>query len=355
MKSLILVLMLVSAASFFSVAQESKTQSKFDFVPGDQIIYYDDFSSTNVGDFPMDWNTSGSGEVVTYPAYPGHWLQLTKSGFFFPEVKDKFTDNFTVEFEFVPLLNSKSEFMYGIDFYIVSGTLDNPNEGGAIPGKAGIRITAGYDEISWTNYSERTEGYKDKGISAFQFKPGQLYRVAIWVQKFRIRMYVDQSKVLDLPRGLIDGYTYNIFRMETIDEAIPLIGKVRIAAGLPDMRTKLLNNGKFISYGIQFDVNSATLRPESATTLKELAQIMTDNPALKIKIVGYTDSDGADAFNLDLSKKRANAVMEELIRNYKIDAVRLTSDGKGKAEPVAPNDNAVNKARNRRVEFVKVS
>ncbi|MBS1979191.1 MAG: OmpA family protein [Bacteroidetes bacterium] len=355
MKTKAWMLLLALFAGFSALSQEDKTASKFDFIPGGQIIYYDDFTSTNVGDFPLEWNTSGSGEVVTYPKYPGQWLQLTKSGYFFPEVKDKFTDNFTVEFDFVPLLNVRSEFMYGLDLYVTSGSPDNPNEGGAIPGKAGIRITIGYDQLLWTNYSEKTEGYKDKGTSSFQFKPGQLYKMAIWIQKQRIRMYVDQNKVLDLPRGLIDGYTYNIFRMENSDEATPLLGKVRIAAGLPDMRTKLLSQGKFISYGIQFDVNSSTLRPESSTTLKELAQIMTDNPALKIKIVGYTDSDGADAFNLDLSKKRANAVMEELIRNYKIDATRLTSDGKGKAEPVAPNDTAVNKARNRRVEFVKVS
>jgi hypothetical protein len=333
---------------------ENKVVSKFDFIPGDKIIFYDDFSSGNVGDFPALWNTSSSGEIVTIAKYPGRWLKLSKGGFFIPEAKEKFTDNFTVEFDFVPMATTSSENMFGIDFFLVSGTLDKPNEGGAIPGKAGTKVTFGYDQVDWTNYSEKDEGYKDHGNSVFQFKTGQKYHVAFWVQQQRLRMYADENKVLDLPRGLIAGYTYNIFRMETTDEAVPLLGNFRIAAGLPDMRNKLLTEGKLISYGIQFDVNSDKIKPESFATIKEIAQVLKDNASLRIKIVGHTDADGNDAANLDLSKRRAESVKTELSKTFSIDGSRMETDGKGKTQPIAPNDNAVNKAKNRRVEFLKL-
>ena len=134
----------------------------------------------------------------------------------------------------------------------------------------------------------------------------------------------------------------------------PIISNFRIAAGLPDMRNKLLNDGKIISYGIQFDVNSDKLKPESYSTLKEIADILKENPTIRIKIVGHTDSDGDDAMNLDLSKRRSVSVKNELVNKFGIDAGRLETDGKGKSEPIAHNNSAVNKARNRRVEFIKL-
>jgi len=120
------------------------------------------------------------------------------------------------------------------------------------------------------------------------------------------------------------------------------------------MRNKLLKEGKFISYGIQFDVNSDKVKPGSYSTLKEIANILKDNPALRISIVGHTDSDGDDASNLDLSKRRSASVKKELVGTFGIDAARLDTDGKGESAPLAPNDSAVHKAKNRRVEFIKL-
>jgi len=138
MKTFSFIVASLALLTFRSYAQDqNKTVSKFDFIPGEKIVFFDDFSSGNVGDFPASWNTSSSGEIVTIAKYPGRWFQLTKGGFFIPEAKEIFTDNFTVEFDFVPMVTGSSENMYGIDFFIVSGSLDKPNEGGAIPGKAG--------------------------------------------------------------------------------------------------------------------------------------------------------------------------------------------------------------------------
>jgi outer membrane protein OmpA-like peptidoglycan-associated protein len=341
--------------SNITIAQEgNKINSKYDFIPGEKVIFFDDFTSESVGDFPVQWNTSASGEIVTTSDFPGKWFQLTKGGFFIPEALEKFTDNFTIEFDFLPITNFDSEYMVSLDFFLVSGTLSNPDEGGAIPGNAGIKITTSYEEILWVNYSEKDEGYKDQGKSSFAFKTGEKYHVAFWVQKQRVRMYANETKVLDLPRGIRSDYTYNIFRIQTTDEISPLISNFRIAAGLPDMRNKLITDGKLISYGITFDVNSDKIKSESFATIKEIAQVLNDNPTVKIKVIGHTDSDGDDKSNLDLSKRRASSVKNSLVKDFSIDETRIQTDGKGEGEPVAPNDSGVNKALNRRVEFLKL-
>ena len=120
------------------------------------------------------------------------------------------------------------------------------------------------------------------------------------------------------------------------------------------MRNKLITEGKLVTYGIYFDVNKDVVKPESYGTLKEIATVLTENPDVRVKIVGHTDSDGADASNLDLSKRRGASVKNELVKTFGIDASRLESDGMGETQPVAPNDTPANKALNRRVEFIKL-
>ena len=349
------LLQLALCLPFLMHAQnENKITSKFDFIPGEKVIFYDDFSNENIGDFPVQWNTNSSGEIVTLSNFPGRWFQMTGGGFYIPEAKEKFTDNFTVEFDLYSTNTTNSEYLYSTNFILVSGTLSDPNEGGAVPGKAGTSMTPGYETIDWTNWSESVGGYKDDGSAPFGFKAEEKYHVAFWVQKQRIRMYANDKKVLDLPRGLIEGYVYNIFRFQTTDEINLFIANFRIAAGLPDMRNKLITEGKLVSYGIQFDVNSDKIKPESFATIKEIAQVLKDNPTVKIKIIGHTDNDGDDASNMDLSKRRAASVKAELSKTWGIDAARLETDGKGESVPVAANDNSMNKAKNRRVEFIKL-
>jgi outer membrane protein OmpA-like peptidoglycan-associated protein len=147
------------------------------------------------------------------------------------------------------------------------------------------------------------------------------------------------------------NYKYNMIRF---GGGTPMIGNLRIATGLPDMRSKLITEGKLISYGIYFDINKNVVKPESYPSIKEIAAILKDNPAVRIKIVGHTDSDGNDKSNLDLSKRRASSVKYALVNDFSIDASRIETDGKGELEPIVPNDSVINKALNRRVEFIKL-
>jgi outer membrane protein OmpA-like peptidoglycan-associated protein len=351
----VLLVFLSGIISNVTFAQEgNKINSKYDFIPGEKVIFYDDFTAESLGDFPVQWNTNGSGEIVTASNFPGNWFQLTKLGYYIPEVKEDFTDNYTIEFDIVGINIANMETMYGLDFFLLSGDLKNP-AGGSQPGTAGFTFRPDYDNVFWRNWSEAREWQGDNGEVSATLKSSEKYHFAIWVQKQRVRLYVNENKVLDLAKGLQANYKYNIFRIETYtDESTPLIGNFRIAAGLPDMRNKLITEGKLISYGITFDVNSDKIKPESFATIKEIAQVLKDNPTVKIKVVGHTDSDGDDKSNLDLSKRRALSVKNSLVKDFGIDAARIETDGKGESEPIAKNDAGVNKAKNRRVEFIKL-
>ena len=132
------------------------------------------------------------------------------------------------------------------------------------------------------------------------------------------------------------------------------LSNIKITTAAPDTRNKLLTEGKLITYGIYFDVNKDIVKPESYGTLKDIATILNEVPDVKVKIIGHTDGDGQDAANLDLSKRRAASVKAELANSFGVNGDRLVTDGMGKSQPVAPNDSPVNKALNRRVEFIKL-
>lgn len=354
MKTFLLVLSIAFVSNLCYSQGKNNTTSKYDFIPGEKVIFYDDFTSEDLGDFPALWLTNGSGEIVTSSLFEGKWFQPTRTGYYIPETKDKFVDNYTIEFDLVLLSEDNSETSTGFDLFLLSDDLANPR-GGSQPGDAGLKIRPDYESVFWNNWSEARDWDGDAGQVDFRFKSSTKYHIAFWIQKQRVRLYANDEKILDLPRGLQANYVYNQFRIEVYtEETTSIISNFRIAAGLPDMRNKLVTEGKLISYGISFDVNSDKLKPESSATIKEIAQILKDNPTVKISIVGHTDSDGNDALNLDLSKRRATSVKTELVKVYGIEASRIETDGKGESQPLAPNDNALNKAKNRRVEFIKI-
>ena len=333
-----------------------QTYSKYDFVPGEKVLYFDDFAETAVGDFPPNWNTTASGEVVTNNIFPGNWFKMIGEGCIALEEGIKLPDNYTIEFDVIPYVVDENNVSFEYGFYVYSA--QNPKdlyEGGAVPGNnGGIKMSFGY-RATYSAYSE--EGYTisgDKEDATAKMEAGKKYRLSFWVQKTRLRVYQDQVKIFDLPKVFAPGMICNQMRFELWGESGPIITNFRIAAGMPDMRSKLITEGKLVSYGIYFDVNKDVVKPESYGTLKGIADVLKENPTVRVKIVGHTDSDGADAANLDLSKRRGESVKAELVKNFGIDASRLESDGLGETKPVAPNDTPSNKAMNRRVEFVKL-
>jgi outer membrane protein OmpA-like peptidoglycan-associated protein len=120
-----------------------------------------------------------------------------------------------------------------------------------------------------------------------------------------------------------------------------------------DGTKSLLDSGKIALYGIYFDSDKDSLRPDSQATLQEIAKLLNANPKLNVEVVGHTDNQGKPDYNLDLSRRRAAAVVRELVSKYGIADGRLGSFGCGFYAPVASNDSEDGKAKNRRVELVK--
>jgi len=119
-----------------------------------------------------------------------------------------------------------------------------------------------------------------------------------------------------------------------------------------EMVAAITASGRVALYGILFDTNKAEVKPESKDTMAEIGKLLAANKSLKLLVVGHTDNVGGFAPNLDLSKKRAEAVVAQLVSQYKVDAKRLQAFGVAFASPIASNVEEAGRARNRRVELV---
>jgi outer membrane protein OmpA-like peptidoglycan-associated protein len=337
-----------------------KSYSKYDFVPGEKVIGFEDFSTGSIGDFPAGWNTNASGEIVTIEGKEGRWLWLTKPGVFVPELAQEYPEDFTFEFDLlhgVPIngayftvglaeLSDRSKIaVWTYETNNFSIELDNANTG---------------TDLATTRFTFRKNSVSDAGSGTnptILSDKNNPVHVAIWRQKERVRVYVNQEKLWDIPRAAVKEAKFNtiFFSVTYADEGIKhYIGNLRLAVGAPDTRKKFLEQNKWVTHGILFDVNSATIKPESYGTLKEMATVLKENPDLKVKIIGHTDADGKDADNLDLSKKRSASVKAALAKEFGIDESRMETDGKGESEPIDKNDTPAGKANNRRVEFIKI-
>lgn len=129
-----------------------------------------------------------------------------------------------------------------------------------------------------------------------------------------------------------------------------------VAVVKPEPRVEITDDKLVIREKIQFDRNRATIKRESDDLLAEIAQVINDNPRLHvIKIEGHASADGRHAHNVELSKRRAKAVVEHLVRRGGVDPGRLQSDGYGPDRPIADNETPEGREANRRVEFTIVS
>ena len=270
----------------------------------------------------------------------------------------KLPDNYTIEFDVIPIGGLEGAGMSGWNMRLMQAKNVKAWDGGSAPGQGGfcfgLNISAGQATVPGLYGTEceqlKLSGYEDG--DEYKEKINQKYHIAIWVQKSRVRLYQDQNKIFDPPKAFPTGCVKpDRLRFE---DGAAMISNIRIAVGAPDMRNKLMTEGKLVTYGIYFDVNKDVVKPESYGTLKEIANILNEVPDVKVKIVGHTDSDGADAANLDLSKRRAASVKNELVKSFNVNGDRLVTDGMGESQPVAPNDTPANKALNRRVEFIKL-
>jgi OOP family OmpA-OmpF porin len=343
------------------------TYNKFDFVPGDKILAFDDFKQDGLGDLPAKWNSTGGAEIVKIKSSDFNWVQLSGADSYFgPQYISKMPDNCTVDFDMVinysKVIYAYYQLKFGIEI-ISSATAKAQNENANVSANTGLtfNIQPSPDkEIYAINYIKGETQLETKAQLQALGSPTPIH-VSIMRQQQRVKIYFNDKKVYDLPQGLPPAQNYYLRFSTLIDNrnddqntAKMYVSNLRYAVGKPDMRNKLLTEGKLVTRGILFDSGSAIIKPQSAGVLKEIAAVLNENPQLKVKIVGHTDSDGDNAKNLQLSEQRAMAIKTALVNNFNVNEDHLTAEGKGETQPSDVNTTAAGKANNRRVEFIKL-
>ena len=329
---------------------------------------FEDFSKDEIGDLPARWNSSNSAEIVTLANIEGRFIQIgTGKGSYVPEFIEEFSENFTLEYDVV--------FDYDVAKYAYKRSLiavfsDVQNAGYELqdgtPGKNGFSFSikggiGGGGEINIHKYcsDSKLNLSSDKKINQLNKDNngrGRKMHVSIWKQKQRMRIYIDEQKVFDIPRAFEKNTTIKnlkFFSEITTENTFYYLGNIRYAVGKPDVRSKLLTEWELINYGITFDTGKATVKSESYGTIKKIATVLSENPEVNVLITGHTDADGDDQFNQKLSEKRAKSIKEVLVREFDIDTHRLETNGKGESDPISKENTPEAKAKNRRVGFKK--
>lgn len=335
----------------------AKSSSKFDFEPGNKLLYFDNFDRLNIGDFPAEFNTNASGEVVNVSGKAGKWLSMTKNGVFIPESIKTLPENFTLEFE-VGLIGNPGNNYSGLALNFTTDKEQLFKDVLFGWSSSILYLHPGADLASIQILPSNGENEINNDIPMRQWSENgkRFAKVSIWRQKGRLRVYLNEDKLVDAPRFFAEDKPYHLAFSRRLfeDNCEILMTNIRYAVAGEDTRNKLITEGKFVTNGILFDVNSDNIKSESGLVLKEIANVLQENPSVNIKIIGHTDSDGDANANLLLSQKRALAVKNTLVNFFGINANRMQTDGKGESQPVQSNTTVEGKAQNRRVEFVKL-
>jgi outer membrane protein OmpA-like peptidoglycan-associated protein len=341
----------------FAQQQTGLDWSKFDFVSGDEIIFEDNQEGERNGEFPSRWdlvngsveNAVFNGENVimfinTNSNSTGGIVPMMTNGY-----EDYLPDEFTVEFDAYFDNHNRT---YRVLFY--DGKNQSSLNRSANPGSNNrvdrIKITQ-----NSVNYGTTTAHYPGFGQSsredAARSQPGWR-RVSISFNKRALKVYLDDARVLNIPNMSYNPLGLTFAYHNPTGGHLGYMKNIRVGKGAVPLYDKVFTDGKIIATGIRFDVNKATLRPESYGVINEIVKLMKENSSLNFSVEGHTDSDGSESHNQTLSEARAKTVMEEMIK-MGVSPSRLVSVGHGQSKPITGNDTAEGKAQNRRVEFVK--
>lgn len=326
--------------------------SKFDFVPGHEILLADDFSLDHMGDFPSKWNTNGTGELVTIDSEK--WFKLAGKSVYIPDLVNNLPEEYTIEFDMLTKVDKKTSSQAKLEIWLEDNNQFNiPQNMARIEIPLCLFISIGFIVENKVSGKRVIRNIIEKDIREILLNKNH---ISIAVNKTRFRMWINENKAVDVPRlvpeNIISFKLHPRDIRDGTDEVF--INNIKIAQGGIDLRNQLLENGKYSTTGILFNSGSATIKPESYGVLKQIAEALQQHSALHLKIIGHTDSDGNDAQNLKLSEQRAIAVKNALNGEFKIDKNRLQTEGKGETDPLDKNDTTEGKANNRRVEFVKI-
>jgi OmpA-OmpF porin, OOP family len=301
--------------------------ANYDFKPGERVLYADDFTGDEVGDFPkrMEFK-EGALEIVEWQG--ARYLRATSDSKFYLTLPEVLPERFTMEF----------------DYTIPAG------EVWISFGDANKRVEFGGDG-STTVYNQETKITANGQVA--DNERSKLRKGRVLADGKYVKVYVDDTRVLNVPNADLGRADKILFYTDADVKTPSLFGNFRVAAGGKKLYDALAARGRVATQGIYFDTGSDRIRPESTPTLKEIGAMLKDHPELKLTIEGHTDNVGSAASNQALSEKRAAAVRQFLIDSYQVDAARLEAKGLGQSKPAGSNDTPEGRQNNRRVELVK--
>lgn len=323
----------------------------YDFVPGDRIIFDYDMRGEQDAEIPgRIILNNGSAEIQSLEGEKTMMVPDNTEICFKPLMSsaEYLPEQYTLEFDY--RIDDPAE---DIELYVSFREKDdNECDWGGTHAITLARYS-NKNRYAWSTNSSNGNPMNFPSATEDDLGDFQGWRhIAIYVNKNIGKLYVDNHRI-----AVVNSIVSGAQRIEfsTYSRSTRLFFKnFRIAAGGTDAYNKVVTEGKFVASGIQFDVNKASLKPQSMGTINELAQMLSAHPELRFEIGGHTDSDGSAADNLKLSQLRAETVRKELVAQG-VDPARLTTRGYGSTKPVADNASPEGKARNRRVEFVKTN
>jgi OmpA-OmpF porin, OOP family len=309
--------------------------ANYDFVPGDRVLFAEDFSADRVGNFPrrLDYR-QGNLEIVEWQG--GRYLRSTGEASFDVVLPETLPERFTLEFDLLDPAFWPTE-VFPVD--PERGYDDHSRIFLAFNGESGLRSGA------------RT---LTQSITAMRVAPTQkMMRVSTIADGRYVKVFLDETRIVNVPNVDMPRTNRVRFELQGENERPVLVGNIRVAAGSTSLYDQLTADGQVATQGILFDTGSDRIRPESTPTLWEIADMLSRHPDLRLRIEGHTDNVGDATANQQLSERRAEAVRQYLVTSRGIDAARLTAVGKGQSEPAAANDTPEGRQNNRRVVLVR--
>lgn len=301
--------------------------ANYDFVPGERVLFADDFTADRVGNFPRRFEfKSGNMEIVEWEGR--RWLR-GESGEFLINLPETLPERFTLEFELwghgnamqIAFVDTTSGSEHRIEINAHSAYLRSGSVQGE--GSLGLKTT-------------------DTPVS-----------IRIAVDGDYLKLYANEKRALNVPNAKLGrSNRIYVYLNGWSAEQPRMIANVRINAGGRELYDALSADGRVATQGILFDTGSDRIKPESTPTLQEIADMLTQHADLKLTIEGHTDNVGSAASNKSLSEQRAAAVKTYLVSKG-IDAARIETAGLGDTKPAAPNTTPEGRQQNRRVELVR--
>jgi OOP family OmpA-OmpF porin len=342
----------VAPVSVSAQSPSLKAYDNYDFVPGEKILFAEDFADDLKGEFPAHWRLCyGQGVVTDFDGKKVFALTEAEHGdaavVMEPRMKKKsdyMPANFTVELDlYVPRAPNADDDIrshwVGLNFYGTDEPFDSYDDLDLSPEKLGFYTAVIYDGSKQLPDNISNENFTNKW-----------HHLAIAYKNKQMKIYLDQNRLYVIPE--VKDPAINKFGVRVSGKCV--VTNIRLAeGGGMTMLGQKFTDAKIVTHGINFDVDKSTIKPESMGTLNMIVQIMKDNPDIKFDVEGFTDNSGNPAHNLALSDARANAVKAQLI-SMGVSASRLTAKGYGETKPIADNNTPDGKANNRRVEFVKM-